>query len=453
MIRPPLSPPRLRRLTAALLLPAALALTPAAAHAQASQQTLLAEGCKVLAERVGREAGSGPVFLASYEPAPGGEPLVPALRNAGFVYDNALAGIALVACKRPAEARRIADAVLQASRQDRHYRDARLRNAYRAGPLPAGPAPLPGWWDEPSKRWFEDAYQAGTATGNVAWAALLLLAVHEATRDARYLDGAAALMGWVHASVPDTGAPAAYTGGFFGHEPRQIRQGWKSTEHNVDTYAAFSWLASLRNDPRWRDGAARSRGFVNAMWQPREGRFVIGTKDDGRGLNAGPSALDAVLWPLIALPDPPRDWYRALGWVDARHRAGAGYGFKASPDGIWTEGTGQAALVLQAAGRAQQAQPLWPLLLSQRAPSGMLYATPDARISTGLSIGPTSTTEDFYYFHLPHLGATAWAVLAAARWNPFRPGGCLDPSCPPPAIAAANANTTNTTNANAPGKD
>ncbi|WP_029044718.1 hypothetical protein [Cupriavidus sp. amp6] len=438
----------MRRLAAALLLPAALALAPAAAHAQASQQTLLAEGCKALAERVGREAGSGPVFLASYEPAPGGEPLVPALRNAAFVYDNALAGIALVACKRPAEARRIADAVLQASRQDRHYRDARLRNAYRAGPLPAGPAPLPGWWDEPSKRWFEDAYQAGTATGNVAWAALLLLAVHEATRDARYLDGAAALMGWVHASVPDTGAPAAYTGGFFGHEPKQIRQGWKSTEHNVDTYAAFSWLASRRNDPRWRDGAARSRGFVNAMWQPREGRFVIGTKDDGRALNAGPSALDAVLWPLIALPDPPQDWYRALGWVDARHRAGAGYGFKASPDGIWTEGTGQAALVLQAAGRAQQAQPLWPLLLSQRAPSGMLYATPDTRISTGLSIGPTSTTEDFYYFHLPHLGATAWAVLAAARWNPFRPGGCLDPSCPPPAIAAANANTTN-----ASGKD
>ena len=74
MIRPPLSPPRLRRLTAALLLPAALALAPAAAHAQASQQTLLADGCKVLAERVGREAGSGPVFLASYEPAPGGEP-------------------------------------------------------------------------------------------------------------------------------------------------------------------------------------------------------------------------------------------------------------------------------------------------------------------------------------------------------------------------------------------
>ncbi|AGW93246.1 MULTISPECIES: hypothetical protein [Cupriavidus] len=439
------------RIAASVLLAGLLAVAPrAASAAQAAappaQQTLLADGCKTLAERVSREPGNGPLFLGSYEPAPGGEPLAPALRNAAFVYDNALAGIALVACKRPAEARRIADAVLQATRQDRHYRDARLRNAYRAGALPPGPAPLPGWWDDPSKRWFEDAYQVGTATGNVAWAALLLLAVHEATRDARYLDGAAALMGWVHGSMPDNGAPAGYIGGFFGHEPKQTRQGWKSTEHNVDTYAAFSWLASLRNDPRWRDGAARSRGFVNAMWQPREGRFIIGTHDDGRAPNDGPSALDAVLWPLIAIPDPPQDWRRNLAWVDARHRAGAGYGFKASPDGMWTEGTGQAALVLQAAGLTPQAQPLWQLLLSQRAPSGMLYATPEARISTGLSIGPTSTTEDFYYFHLPHLGATAWAVLAAARWNPFRPGGCLEPSCPPPAVAASTSAATNATN-------
>jgi len=48
-----------------------------------------------------------------------------------------------------------------------------------------------------------------------------------------------------------------------------------------------------------------------------------------------------------------------------------------------------------------------------------LYATPNERIRTGLAIGPTSKNADFDYFHLPHLGATAWAVLAAAGWNPF----------------------------------
>ncbi|MHA7150882.1 hypothetical protein ACX84Z_21175, partial [Burkholderia pseudomallei] len=105
----------------------------------------------------------------------------------------------------------------------------------------------------------------------------------------------------------------------------------------------------------------------------------------------------------------------------------------------WTEGTAQAALALQAAGRSDDARPLWALLMSQRAPSGLLFATPEPSIRTGLSIGPTSKTDDFRYFHLPHLGATAWAVLAAAGWNPFRPGGCLAAGYPGDAAPACGA--------------
>jgi hypothetical protein len=105
----------------------------------------------------------------------------------------------------------------------------------------------------------------------------------------------------------------------------------------------------------------------------------------------------------------------------AHHAAGGGYGFKGEPDGMWTEGTGQAALVLLATGHGDEAEALWPLLLAQRSPSGLLFATPQARVSTGLSIGPDSKGEDFFYFHLPHLGATAWAALAAAGRNPFEP--------------------------------
>lgn len=410
---------------------ATILVPPAAAQAPPAQarEQLLAGACQAIAARVAAVPGQGPVMLASYEPAPGQGPLAPALQQAAFVYDNALAGVALVACHRVDDARRIADAMVAASARDRHYHDGRLRNAYRAGALPAGPAPLPGWWDAPSQRWFEDAYQAGTATGNVAWAALMLLAVYDSTHERRYLDSAAALMGWVDATLFDAGPPGGFIGGYFGEEPSPTRQAWKSTEHNVDAYAAFSWLARLSNDPRWPVAARRARGFVEAMWQPREGRFVIGTRDDGRSLNSGPSALDAVLWPLIAVPDAPADWRRSLDWTRERHGVKGGYGFNGNPDGVWTEGTGQAALVLRASSRAQDASPLWPLLLSQRAPSGLLYATPEQRIRTGLSIGPTSTTEDFYYYHLPHLGATAWAVLAAAGWNPFRPAGCIDAAC------------------------
>ena len=32
---------------------------------------------------------------------------------------------------------------------------------------------------------------------------------------------------------------------------------------------------------------------------------------------------------------------------------------------------------------------------------------------------PTGTVPDFFYYRRPHLGATAWAVLAETGWNPF----------------------------------
>ncbi len=413
------------RLATCLVASCILATSPTFAASSADGRTQLRDsGCQTLARRVAAIPGSGPIWLASYEPAPGGEPLPAPLRQSAFVYDNALAGIALIACGQRDAARRIADGVLAGMSRDRHYHDGRLRNAYRAGAIPNGPVPLPGWWDDASKRWFEDRYQVGTATGNVVWAALLLLATYEATRAPAYLDGAKALMGWVDKETFNADSPAAYIGGDFGHEPNPERQGWKSTEHNVDAYAAFRWLARYSNDPRWNTDAERARHFVESMWQSREGRFAIGTRDDGRTLNGGPSALDASLWPLIAIPDAAGTWQRSLDWARTRHAVNGGFGFKADPDGVWTEGTGQAALVLLATNHADVAGPLWPLLLSQRAPDGMLFATPEKRIQTGLSIGPDSKTEDFYYFHLPHLGATAWAVLAATGWNPFQPGGC-----------------------------
>jgi hypothetical protein len=109
---------------------------------------------------------------------------------------------------------------------------------------------------------------------------------------------------------------------------------------------------------------------------------------------------------------------RSLEWVDKHHRFGAGYGFSREPDGIWTEGSAQAAATLVARkGAAPEA--LWQLLAAQRADNGLYYATPAARISTGLAIGPDSKGADFFYYHWPHLGATAWIALAATGFNPF----------------------------------
>jgi hypothetical protein len=66
-----------------------------------------------------------------------------------------------------------------------------------------------------------------------------------------------------------------------------------------------------------------------------------------------------------------------------------------------------------------QAEGLLTVVAKQVSPSGFLLATDVDRLTTGIAIGPASHGPDFYYFRRPHLGATAWGVLAAKGWNPF----------------------------------
>ncbi|MBV9044078.1 MAG: hypothetical protein JO294_03065, partial [Alphaproteobacteria bacterium] len=91
------------------------------------------------------------------------------LKDAAFVYDNAVAVTALVACHEIRRARRIGDALLFALDHDRYWHDGRLRNAYLAGAV-TNPVKLPGWWDTQQNGWAEDRYQVGSDTGNLAWA-------------------------------------------------------------------------------------------------------------------------------------------------------------------------------------------------------------------------------------------------------------------------------------------
>jgi hypothetical protein len=340
-----------------------------------------------------------------------------ALADVAFVYDNALAGIALTACGEPAQARRIADALLLAAAHDPGFKDGRLRNAYRSGAIQDGKIALPGYWQSNGNFWNQDAYQVSTATGNSAWAALLLLTVYENTHERRYLDAAVAQLHWIQTHTAAT-KPAAYEGGLFGYDNAQQAQHWKATEHNIDVYAAATWAAHETGDSTLTQQANIAASFVNAMWDDTQHRFLVGTLDDGKTLSRDKSGLDAQIWPLLAFHPHPAAWNQVWTWVDAQHRSGDGYGFRRHADGIWTEGTAQVAAALQASGKPVP-DALWQLLAGQRSDGGMLYATPQARISTDFAIGPTSTHADFFYYHLPHLGATAWTAIAAKAWNPF----------------------------------
>lgn len=371
--------------------------------------------CRSMAERVDGGAGSRPVLLRSYDAAGGAAPPdEPSQRTAAYTYDNSLAAMALLACGKSRQALRVGAALRLAA-----LGGARLRNAYRAGAVADSPL-ANGWWDAKGNHWAEDSQQQGTATGNVAWAALALLDLHAATGEPAWLESARRLAAWIVEEASDPRGAGGFDGGIEGDDAHARKLTWNSTEHNVDVAALFDRMAALDAQGDWRRHADAARRFVRSAWGSASGHFFVGTLADGTTPNRTTSGLDAQLWPLL-LTQAPKDWQRALQYVEREHRVDGGFDFNADRDGLWLEGTAQAALVYRVVGRGRDAQRLTATLAGQFAPGGYVYATREPRITTGLALSSQSSSADFYYYRQPHLGATAWAALAALGRNPFVP--------------------------------
>jgi len=360
--------------------------------------------------RAAAAAADGPVLLKSFTTG-GGEDFDRVHAEVAFTYDNALAGLALLAGGERALAARIADALRLLQEQDRHWRDGRLRNAYAAGRVHAEAprsARPPGWWDAARGQWLEDGYQAGSAAGPAAFAMLLWTALG----DAPFLRAAARAADWLEGLR----APAGFRGGTIGHEPSPDALPWVSTEQNLDLAVAFARLG--------RNAAAEhASGFVRSMWMPPERRFAMGLTPEG-AVNPG-SALDANLWPALAWPG--QGFEGALDWVLARHGlpAGApaaeldGLDFNDDRDGIWLEGTAQAALLLRRLGRGALAARLAATMARHRRPDGWIAAASIPWLTTGLGTGLRPGAADFLYPARGHLAANAWAALTALDASPF----------------------------------
>jgi hypothetical protein len=371
--------------------------------------------CAPLADAVtSQAAGAEAAFVRSYEHGQDEGSLPAGLASTAFVYDNALAVIALVACGNVTSATTIGNALSLAVRKDRTFTDGRVRNAYRPGPVGEGAPALPGWWDAKQNIWAEDPAQDGSSTGNVAWAALALLTLHQATKQESFLVDAEHLIDWVIANVSSGNG---FRGGFHGYDPQQAKLLWISTEHNVDVYAAATWLFRLTSEQKYADAASQARRFLERAFDVDH--FLLGTKPDGSLNDGGMLALDVQLWPWMAIPDAPAQWRSALKFAATHLAVEGGFDFNGDRDGLWVEGTAQASLAYRIAGDPVRGAQLLTTLEADRTPSGLLNATRAARVSTGLSLDPTKTEADFFYFRRPHLGATAWAALAATAWNPF----------------------------------
>jgi hypothetical protein len=87
--------------------------------ANTQQQQLASTSCAALRSAAQAIPGDGPMLLPSYPSLKTQtDAASKALENVAFVYDNALAGIAFIACGEPDQARRIADALLVAAAHD-----------------------------------------------------------------------------------------------------------------------------------------------------------------------------------------------------------------------------------------------------------------------------------------------------------------------------------------------
>ena len=364
---------------------------------------MAADACATLARQVD-DAGQGAVFVASYPTATD-----KALKNVAFLYDNAAAALALIGCSDTPHAARIGDAILAALDHDRFWKDGRLRNGYLAGPV-GNPAKLGGW--QAGANWAEDGYQAGSDTGNLAWAMLALLGLHRSGAGDKCLRGALRIAAYVERSF----AAPGFTGGTFGGEPKPQVNSWKSTEHNIDLAAAFARLADVTHDPHWAMRAAQARALVTAMWDRRCGCFAAGTGLDGKTPNRF-LALDAQLWPLLALPGGAGRYGAALKTARAKMTRGDGFTYSEAGKAVWTEGTAQAALLASLMGQLHQAARLLATVERARTPDGSYFAA-DRDTDTGFRLD-TDPTQARTYFHMPHLGALAWVALAQRRFNPF----------------------------------
>ncbi|MFB6846674.1 Tat pathway signal sequence domain protein [Streptomyces sp. NPDC056373] len=383
------------------------------------------------------------------------------LFSTAFTYDNALALLAHLAARTPAglaRAEALGDALLHAQRHDPSHDDGRLRQAYNVGPYtfydgslqPDGFVRPDGTANVGTQFGF-----TGTAVGDMAWAGIALGALARRTRARRFLDGAVRIGEWIER----TGRTDEPLGGYkFGVDGANQKLPFTSTEHNTDLVCLFGRLARLTGDRVWLERRGRAEAFVRRMWEPSGGFFYTGT-NDGVTVNKSPIPEDTQTWTHLALDS--RRHSRSLDWavaglsvLDHSGRTNStvpdgqsytGVTFSSAsllanedapiadgqprPDrnGVWFEGTAHLALALHdRAARGDGARARRLLASIERAQEllgdGQTVggkALPE-RCGVVSASSPLDTGFGFGYYPYRHTGATAWYLMAAARFNPLR---------------------------------
>jgi hypothetical protein len=359
------------------------------------------------------------------------------LRAVAYTYDNAVAILAFLADGSSDSLRRaelLGDAFVQAANQDRTYTDGRFRTAYMPGDLAVAPGwvvngkvgtvPMPGFYLENPDQYYELQDNANVDTGNNAWGMIALLALYRQSADTNYLIAAENAGQFIQTMRSDAPPYPGYLGGINEAETTSpTNRTYKSTEHNLDIYAAFSVLYQITGQTQWLSGSLLASNFVESMWETNRGCYLAGTTGsvpDSRNQATGQLPLDTQTWTILAIPGTlnrhPNLFAALEQYHHNQHDGFDGEDFNDDLDGVWFEGTSQAAVAYASVGNSQRLDQLRSTLQTAQQippPYGDGMGTPAAS-HDGISSG-----FGFDLFRRPHVGATSWNIFAQKGFNPF----------------------------------
>jgi hypothetical protein len=250
----------------------------------------------------------------------------------------------------------------------------------------------------------------------MAWAMLALLCASNHPGGERYVAAAETLGRWVRDHCRSRSPLGGFRGGVEGFEAKQETLTYRSTEHNLDLLVAFGRLAAITRRPQWLEESVYAQQFVLSMWDSVGGHFWTGTEGDGDRINRSTVPLDVQAWAIQALRSAAGAYDRAVDYAEGHHRVDGGFDFNDDRDGTWYEGTAQMAVTYRLLGRAERADWALSRLRAAQLASGAMPATDRSTLTTGLRLGDGSP---WLYYRRPHVGATAWFLLAELGVNPF----------------------------------
>lgn len=385
--------------------------------------TASTDALRFLKTMMDRRVHSGRRILYSYVDIDGDT------EGIGWTYDNAISIIAFEERGEWQRAKNVLDAFIWFQDKD-PVGDGRIRRSYLANmPIPADSSGIDDCSD-----WIPDDSEAqNQSVGDMAIMILAAIRYHEyiGEEDSPYLAFAKKLGDWIYENARSTNGAGGYNMARNGLELGGSTDR-KSTENNIDAYAAFMKLYEALNDHNYRIYGLYAKNFLLAMWNEDDRMFWTGTLDDGETINGGEDSdvtgydgenptsgqpEDVDTWGLLALGETDKysdgvDWVEDNCKLEDMDGFAFGYDFNADRDGIWFEGMSHMALAYQMLDNDDKLKSILNVIRdAQDIGTGGIQCASHDGITTSFDLWTLGTDL--------HVAPAAWFIFAVDGYNPF----------------------------------